>query len=1108
VKTLRSPRYTPLSQKRSCARRFPRLEVLEDRTLFSVNVLVNSTVADTSSQDTQSETAVVLGSGSNVAVAFNDSESNSGGANRFTGFAQSSNGGTSFVDMGSLPASSAGDAGDPALASNTATGTIYLSTLGFSASNVVQVFRSTDNGATFGAPVNGAPGFGSSHILDKDWLTVDNSTAPGSGQGNVYLTFTDFGFFGFVDNGIYVTRSTDGGNTWSAPVHASPGNTEGSWVTTGPDHTVYVAYWDGSATPERLQLARSTNQGQTFTTVGTIATLTTTGSDGDLGITTATGQAVRSNAFPQVAVNPQNPSILYAVFNDKGTAAGDKADVFFTESTDGGSTWSAPVKVNDDATTTDQWQPGLAVTPDGTHVGVFWYDRRNDPANSLIDRYGAIGTVSGSTVTFGPNFRVSDSSFPAVVNQDPAIASSYMGDYDQVAADNSAFYTTWGDNRLADAAHAHQPDVRFARIPISSLQFQVTASNPTPMAGSAFSTTVTATDQNGNTLTSYTGTVHLASSDPTATFADAATGLPLAGNNYTFTALDQGVHTFTVTLTAAGGQTVSAIDSASGGTGSTSVTVSPAQAAQLAFGQQPTNTLVNQQITPAVTVRILDQFGNLTSSTASVTVVLGPNPGSGTLSGTTTVTASGGVASFGDLSINQAGTGYTLAASSSGLTGATSNPFNVTATSVIEGFETSSPSSYLSTFYTVVGATSPTAVLSTLAAHDGTYGLRDTNGNDWIFRNDATTQVKEGDAISVWIKLAGAADGRAYFGFGASASGTLSVVLAPNTGQFLVQNNSGYGFTNIGSAGAPAGGYLANHWYRLEVDWGSTGSITGQLFDSNGQTLLDTVTASTPSGGPTSGGIAFRAIGHNKYWDTVTDTPGGGGTSPRSAQGGPAGVPSVGDEASADSTGRLAATLDDPQGAPGTPAAETTPSRPAQGVTAPDLRTAQLAVVAAGPASALLAPAAVSGGAGVGTPPAALAPVLAPTFLTLASRAESGAAAEAAPAEGAPAEEQSARPESLPRPEESPAPSATTDQAAAVPAVGGFVPSEQAVTLVDAYWTALADEELPVQTEETGPGLEPVALAALAVILAGDRRRSRRQEWHRTSEPRQQAPGR
>ena len=120
------------------------------------------------------------------------------------------------------------------------------------------------------------------------------------------------------------------------------------------------------------------------------------------------------------------------------------------------------------------------------------------------------------------------------------------------------------------------------------------------------------------------------------------------------------------------------------------------------------------------------------------------------------------------------------------------------------------------------------------------------------------------------MQFSGAADGRAYFGFGASSAGTLSLVAAPNTNQLLIQNNSGWGYTNIGAVNQT---WQANHWYRLEVDWGTSGKIVGKLFDSNGTTLLQTVTASTSV--ITAGGIAFRATGnYNKFWDTVTVTPG------------------------------------------------------------------------------------------------------------------------------------------------------------------------------------------------------------------------------------------
>jgi hypothetical protein len=376
-------------------------------------------------------------------------------------------------------------------------------------------------------------------------------------------------------------------------------------------------------------------------------------------------------------------------------------------------------------------------------------------------------------------------------------------------------------------------------------------------AGSALSFTVTALDGANNPVASYRGTVHFTTSDPSGT-------VPV---DYTFTSTDNGAHTFTsgATLRTAGSQTITATDP-SGPSGSFTLVVNPGAATHLVFGQQPTNAGVGAVISPAVTVRVLDQFNNLVTNdnTDQVTLTLGANPGGGTLSGSNPVTVSGGVATFSNLSINQTGNGYTLVASSGSYVGVTSGSFNVTTTTsnVIEGFETSDS-------WYIVGAANPTAYVSTVAAHDGTYGLVDTNGNDWIYRNDAGAQVRAGDTVSVWVQLAGSADGRAYFGFGASAGGTLSLVLAPNTGQLLIMNNVNYGYQTLA---AVKQNYLANHWYRMEVDWGASGRITGKLFDSNGVTLLQTITATTTA--INSGGIAFRALGSNKYWDTVTATYG------------------------------------------------------------------------------------------------------------------------------------------------------------------------------------------------------------------------------------------
>ena len=81
-----------------------------------------------------------------------------------------------------------------------------------------------------------------------------------------------------------------------------------------------------------------------------------------------------------------------------------------------------------------------------------------------------------------------------------------------------------------------------------------------------------------------------------------------------------------------------------------------------------------------VKVTARDAQGNpATAFTGNVTVAIGTNPGGGTLSGTKTVPAVAGVATFTTLSIDKSGTGYTLTAAANGLTGATSTAFNITA---------------------------------------------------------------------------------------------------------------------------------------------------------------------------------------------------------------------------------------------------------------------------------------------------------------------------------------------------------------------------------------------------------------------------------------------
>ncbi|MGH7339651.1 MAG: hypothetical protein ACREKH_04105, partial [Candidatus Rokuibacteriota bacterium] len=109
------------------------------------------------------------------------------------------------------------------------------------------------------------------------------------------------------------------------------------------------------------------------------------------------------------------------------------------------------------------------------------------------------------------------------------------------------------------------------------------------------------------------------------------------------------------------------------------VTVIPDVPAALAFTVQPSTTGTGATIAPAVQVAVHDQFGNrVSNATNDITLAIGVNPGGGTLSGTTTVAAVGGVATFSTLSIDAAGIGYKLTAAATGLTGITSTAFNIT----------------------------------------------------------------------------------------------------------------------------------------------------------------------------------------------------------------------------------------------------------------------------------------------------------------------------------------------------------------------------------------------------------------------------------------------
>jgi hypothetical protein len=197
----------------------------------------------------------------------------------------------------------------------------------------------------------------------------------------------------------------------------------------------------------------------------------------------------------------------------------------------------------------------------------------------------------------------------------------------------------------------------------AKLAFLVQPTNALTGAAISPAVQVAVQDANGNTVTAATNPVTLALA--------AGTGL---GGTLTVTP-QNGVATFNnLTLGSAG--TYMLVASSSGLTSATSVSFTVTTPVKLAFLVQPSNALTGAVISPAVQVAVQDANGKtVTAANIPVTLAL---VGSTDLGGTPTVNSQNGVATFSDLTVDNAGS-YTLSATSPGLTSATSTGFIVTA---------------------------------------------------------------------------------------------------------------------------------------------------------------------------------------------------------------------------------------------------------------------------------------------------------------------------------------------------------------------------------------------------------------------------------------------
>ena len=305
------------------------------------------------------------------------------------------------------------------------------------------------------------------HVEDKQWIAV-NDIVGSPNQDHVYAMWS---VFNSSTTKIRIAVSRDRGQTFSKPVtvtapsQTGPSNTY-IYPSVDAAGTLYIAFASfpqpAKTDTATLYVSHSSDDGQTFAPFVPAATVDT------LPAPSLPNTTFRDGITENFTASPTYPGHLYLTYENWD---GTQMDVKFTQSTDGGSTWSAPVTVNDNTDAagvpTDQFQPSVAAGPGGA-VAVAFYDRRqacpNDPSILPADRgrtnfcidvslqaYKDSGSHSGA-VPVGGNARITNFSWdPQQPGQsvgglsqlpcaDANCAVGFIGDYFGLAVSGHNIY--------------------------------------------------------------------------------------------------------------------------------------------------------------------------------------------------------------------------------------------------------------------------------------------------------------------------------------------------------------------------------------------------------------------------------------------------------------------------------------------------------------------------------------------------------------------------------------------------------------------------------------------------------------------------------------------
>jgi Ca2+-binding RTX toxin-like protein len=388
---------------------------------------------------TQSEN-MVWAQGNTVAVTYNDSRGASGSPANYSGISVSTDSGATFARLNPSPFTGHGDNfGDPVIVFNQKLGMWYagfLASAGDCGLQGIGMWQSSDALTWTTAPC-ASVGIAD----DREAMTVDNNpTSPFFGR--MYLIWNDFALPG----ANIVESHSDNGTSWTIPKIVSSGSfTRVMNLQVAPDGTV-LAHGNRTPTqggPKDHVLYRSTNGGATFTTAITMA-----GGQAAPGVTGGGPCSGRQNIPPiwryegagQLGAGP-NGVVNYAYTRGDGA---DQGNIYLVRSTNNGTTWSAPLKLNVDAGTRAQWMPSLTATPSGQLLAS-WYDRRNT-ANFDYERFARISTDNGAT--WGSEFTLGDTVITQPAQASPQVQACYAGDYDAGYSTQAVSYAAWTDGRV------------------------------------------------------------------------------------------------------------------------------------------------------------------------------------------------------------------------------------------------------------------------------------------------------------------------------------------------------------------------------------------------------------------------------------------------------------------------------------------------------------------------------------------------------------------------------------------------------------------------------------------------------------------------------------